>query len=63
MHRPLCSPRERLPESIGYWIGGWMCFKAGLDAVAKTKSPILAPGGNRTPVARPAAYSILTDLS
>jgi hypothetical protein len=46
-------PTERAPGTL--WIGGWVVTRAGLDAVAKRKSPSFAPAGNRTPVFDPVA--------
>jgi len=35
---------ERVPGN--YWLGGWVCPTAGLDAVAKRKIPNIAPAGS-----------------
>jgi len=32
-----------------HWIGGWVGPISGLDAIAKRKSLIIVPAGNRTP--------------
>jgi len=29
-----------------HWIGGWVCPRADLDAVAKRKDPFIAAAGN-----------------
>jgi hypothetical protein len=47
-------PGEEEPPS-NLWIGGWVGPRAGLDAVASRKIPIIAPAKNRTPVIQPVA--------
>jgi len=44
-------PVEGVPGT--HWIGGWVGFRTGLDAVVKRRIPIIAPGGTRTPIVRP----------
>jgi hypothetical protein len=41
-------PVIRAPDT--HWIGGWVDPNAGLDAMAKSKTPFRALAGNRTPV-------------
>jgi len=38
------TPGEKSPGT--HRIGGWVGTRAGLDAVAKRKNPIIAPAGN-----------------
>jgi hypothetical protein len=38
-----------------HWTEDWVCTRAGLDAVAKIKNPIIAPARNGTPVVEIAA--------
>jgi hypothetical protein len=38
------SPGKRVPGI--HWIGEWMGHKAGLDAVAHRKTPLIVPTGN-----------------
>jgi len=48
VNRQLHSPRSTLLEGAPgtHWIGGWVGPRAGLDAVTKRRSPIIAPDGN-----------------
>jgi hypothetical protein len=57
LHVPVALPPGK-GAPVTHWIGGWVGSRADLDAMAKRKSPIIAPTGNRTPVIRPIAYSL-----
>jgi len=46
-----CTPEIR--ASGTHCKGGWVGPRAGLDAVARRKNPIIAPAGNWTPVVQP----------
>jgi hypothetical protein len=46
-------PGVRDPDT--HWIGIWLGPRAGLDAVAKRKYPIIARAGNRALVVQPVA--------
>jgi hypothetical protein len=54
LHVPAAALPEKEPGIR--WIGGWVGPRAGLDAVAKRKIPV--PGGNRTPVVQPTAWTL-----
>jgi len=55
-HTAFPYPPETAPSTD--WIGGWVGPRAGLNAVAKGKNPIIAPAENQIPVIQPAAYSL-----
>jgi hypothetical protein len=57
-------PSRFNPEVIApdtHSTGGRVGPRAGLDVVRKRKNPIIAPAGNPTPVAQPAAYSLYNE--
>jgi len=39
------TPGQRVPDT--HWIGGWVGYRAVLNAVAKKENPFPAPAGNR----------------
>jgi len=53
LHVPAAVTPRKNPGT--HCMGSWVCPKAGLDAAAKRKHPLLVPTGNRTPVIQPVA--------
>jgi hypothetical protein len=56
LHAPAALPPGKEPPD-NHWIGGWVGPRAGLDAVAKRKNPVIASAGNLTLVFKPIAQS------
>jgi hypothetical protein len=57
LHAPASLHLGKEPPNI-LWIGGWVGYRADLDAVAKRKIIINGPARNQTPIVQLVALSL-----